>query len=63
MWDVGSSRPEASVGRAAKLRGGGIWEVQMRWRMKAGNELASGGEEEALAVQDRLRDKDVEVIV
>ena len=43
------------------MRGGEIWEVQMRRRMKAGYELTGGGEEEAMAVQDQLRDKDVEV--
>ena len=45
------------------MRGGGIWEVQMLRRMKAEYELTGGGEEEAMAVQDQLRDKDVEVYV
>ncbi len=43
------------------MRGGEIREVQMRRRMKAGYELTGGGEEEAMAVQDQLRDKDVDV--
>ncbi len=43
------------------MRGGEIWEVQMRRKIKTGYELTGGGEKEAMAVQEQLSDKDVEV--